>query len=120
MQRAAVNYQNQKEFVTITANTAGFKTACTSISFENKGQAGVSLTLTSEKGTLRLEPGQQAAFNNPPDVLENSEYNIVFDAGGTEKNLFIIKEQVTRVYGGESAALPSRTVAAPVNNNPQG
>lgn len=113
----AVNYQTQREYITITANTNGFNTACTSIRYRNAGTVAVDLVLVSGKGTLRLEPGEEEVYNNAPDVLENNTYNIVFAAGAGEKKLAISKEHVLRVRGGESATLPAHFIPAP--NNPE-
>ena len=108
MENAAVNYHNQKEYHSITGNVAQFNTACTSICYENKGTATVELVLTSGHGTLTLRAGEIVIHNNGPDVLENNQYSIQFAAGGT-KLLFITKEHLIRLYGGESKEkLPSR------------
>jgi hypothetical protein len=109
--KKAVNYENQKEFTTITQNVAEFNTACTSICFENKGTATVDLVLASGKGTLTIRAGEVVEHNNTPDTLENNKYSIEFAAAGT-KNLFITKEHILRVLQGESEKLPSRRFEA--------
>jgi hypothetical protein len=119
-QKNKVNYQNQKEHIQVTADTADFNTACTNISFENRGTEAVNLVLANGRGTYPLAAGTSVAFNNPPDVMENNRYKIVFGNTGGTKLLVITREHVYRVLGGESVALPSRSlgpVQIPDNSN---
>ncbi len=121
------NYQNIKKFLRLTANvkTAStiFTTACTSVRFKNEGTAEVKLipvkvvsaayVADTAQAELRILPGEEVYHTNEPGVFENNNYWIEFEASGT-KNLFITREIVSRIYGGNSDTLPDVEQPLPI------